>query len=47
MLCCAVQVLIQDCYFTSAQAGQIVAAFSYGSDMVEAAVKVRCRLWSC
>lgn len=35
------QVLIQDCYFTSAQAGQIVAAFSYGEDKVEAAVKVR------
>lgn len=36
-----VQVLLQDCYFTSSQAGQIVAAFSYGEDKVEAAVKVR------
>lgn len=34
------QVLIRDCYFTSAQAGQIVAAFSYGEDKVESAVKV-------
>lgn len=40
MLRSTVQVLIQDCYFTSAQAGQVVAAFNYGSDMVEAAVKV-------
>lgn len=38
---CALQVLLQDCYFTSAQAGQIVAALSYGADKVEAAVKVR------
>jgi len=38
--CTGLQVLLQDCYFTSAQAGQIVAAFSYGEDKVEAAVKV-------
>jgi hypothetical protein len=37
-----VQVLLQDCYFTSAQAGQMVAAFSYGEDKVQAAVKVSC-----
>lgn len=34
------QVLIHDCYFTSAQAGDIVGAFSYGEDKVDAAVKV-------
>lgn len=39
--CIGLQVLLQDCYFTSAQAGQIVAALSYGEDKVEAAVKVR------
>jgi hypothetical protein len=35
------QVLLQDCYFSSAQAGQVVASFAYGEDKVEAAVKVR------
>lgn len=34
------QVLAQECYFTSKQAGQMVAAFSYGEDKVDAAVKV-------
>lgn len=35
------QVLYKDCYFTSAQAAELVAAFSYGEDKVDAAVKVR------
>jgi hypothetical protein len=34
------QVLSKDCYFTSSQAAELVAAFSYGEDKVDAAVKV-------
>eukprot|EP00775_Hariotina_reticulata_P004522 gene4522-4774_t len=34
------QVLIQDCFFTSTQARAIVKAFSYGEDKIDAAVKV-------
>lgn len=34
-------VLVTDCYFTAAQARQVVAAFSYGEVKVEAAVKVK------
>jgi hypothetical protein len=34
-------VLLEDCYFTSAQAKHVVEAFNYGEDKVDAAVKVR------
>jgi len=37
------QVLIQECFFTSAQARAIVKSFSYGEDKIDAAVKVGAR----
>jgi hypothetical protein len=41
--CC--QVLVKDCYFTSSQAAELVASFSYGEDKVDAAVKVGRTRW--